>query len=131
MNSPSYDVKDMLEAESALGLVFGTNLFIGSEPTNPKNTTTIFDTSGYPPQLTLTKGENYYYPSIQIRIRNTSYATGWSLIHDIMESLHGRSQETWNSTLYSVIRCSISPAFLDRDDNGLYRFVCTFDLQRR
>ena len=131
MNIVSEDIKDMLVAEVALGLTFATNLFIGEEPITPKNCVTIFDTAGFAPQLTLTKGENYFYPSIQIRVRNTSYVTGWNLISDIKDSLHGRAQETWNDTLYSVIYCSSGPAHLDYDDNGNARFIINFNLQRR
>jgi hypothetical protein len=133
MNAPSVDIEDMLEAESSLGLTFADNLFVGKEPTEPKNTVTIFDTFGGPPQLTLGGQEdgNYYYPSLQIRVRNITYVDGWNLIHDIMVSLHGRAQETWNGTLYTVIYCSSGPALLDWDDNGLVRFIINFNMQRR
>lgn len=131
MNPSSEDIKDMLETESSLGLTFATDLFIGQEPSKPKNCVTIFDTPSFPPMLTLTKGEDYYYPSVQIRVRNASYLTGWALIQDIMESLHGRSQETWNGTLYSVIYCSSGPAHLGWDDNGNAWFICNFNIQRR
>jgi len=130
MNAQSEDIKDMLEAESSLGLTFGTDLFIGKELSKPDNCVTIFDTYGFPPLLTL-DGGGYYYPSVQIRVRNNDYRTGWALIHDIMVSLHGRAHETWNETLYTVIYCSSGPAFLDWDENDRARFVCNFDMQRR
>ena len=132
MNSPSEDVKDMLVAD--LSLVFATDLFIAAEPTLPKNCVTIFDTPGRPPQLTLggkKANENYYYPSIQIRVRNTNYSVGDALIQNIRDSLHGRAQETWNGTLYSAIRCSSGPALLDWTENGQVRFIVNFDIQRR
>jgi hypothetical protein len=131
MNPTSKDIKDMLEAESSLGLTFATDLFIGKEPAMPDDCVTIFDTPGYPPQLTLKKGEDYYRPSVQIRVRNNSYLTGWDLINDIKIALHGVGQETWNSTLYSVIKCSMEPALLDWDEKNRARFVATFDVQRR
>jgi hypothetical protein len=133
MNAPSVDIRDMLEAESSLNLTFGENLFIGKDPTTPQNMVTIFDTYGRPPSLTLggqSEG-SYYYPSVQIRVRNVSYLTGWNLIQDIMTSLHGRAHETWGGTLYTVIYCSSGPALLDWDDNGLVRFIINFNLQRR
>lgn len=131
MNPSSVDIKDMLEAESSLGLVFTENLFIGQEPAEPYNCVTIFDTVGRAPQLTYKKGENYFYPSIQIRVRNANYLDGWQLINDILLSLHGRAHETWNETLYTVIYCSSGPALLDWDDNRRVRFIINFDLQRR
>lgn len=131
MNIVSEDIKDMLVAETALGLTLATNLFIGSEERTPRNSVTILDAPGAAPQLTFTKGENYHYTSIQIRVRNGDYTTGWNLIEEIKTSLHGRAQETWNGTLYSVIYCSSGPAHLDWDENGNARFIVNFNIQRR
>jgi hypothetical protein len=133
MNPQSVDIKDMLVADSTVALTFKTDLFIGKEPSTPKNCVTIFDTSGFPPNLTMDGKDtsNYEYVAVQIRVRNTSYTNGWALIHNIMESLHGRAQETWSSTLYSVIYCSSGPALLDWDDSGNARFVANFEIQRR
>lgn len=130
------DVKDMLEEDSALGLVFGAggNLFINKEPTPPpKRTVTIFSTHGRPPDLTLVgkEGGSYYRPSIQIRVRGVDQRQVEDLINDIVDSLHGRGHESWNGTLYTVITCSSGPALLDWDENGLVRFIVNFNLQRR
>lgn len=131
MNAPSEDIKDMLEAESSsLGLTFATNLFIGKEPMLPKNCVTIFDTPGFPSYLGLNT-VGYEYPSIQIRVRNSGYINGWNLANDIKNLLHGKKQETWNGTLYTVIICSSGPALLDWDDNNNARFIINFNLQRR
>jgi hypothetical protein len=131
MNATSVDISDILEAETALGLTLGTNLFIGREPVTPSDCVTIFDTPGYAPQLTLDGANDYYFPSIQIRVRNTKYLDAESLIHNIMVSLHGRNHETWNSTLYTLIKCTTEPALLDWDENNRARFVVNFDIQRR
>lgn len=131
MNATSIDIKDILEAESSLGLAFGTNLFIGKEPATPVNCVTIFDTVGGLPQLTLAKGEDYYYCGIQMRVRDVNYINGWSLITDIRTILHGRGPETWNGTLYTVIRAINEPALLDYDEKDRPRFVVTFEGQRR
>lgn len=130
MNATSVDIKDMLEAESSLGLVFNTNLFVGREPPKPNDCVTIFDTVGFPPQL-VNDNAKYERPSIQIRVRNTNYLGGWSLIDDIKNTLHGRAQETWNGTLYTIIYCSSGPALLDWDDNNNARFIINFNIQRR
>lgn len=131
MNPASVDIKDLVEADSGLGLTFATDLFIGREPAAPDNCVTIFDTPGGSPMQTFKQGEDYYYPSIQIRVRNTNYLTGWDLINDIKVLLHNRAQETVNGTLYSVIICTQEPALLDWDENDRARFVTSFDLQRR
>lgn len=130
MNAPSEDIKDALVADSSLNLTFGTNLFIGKEPALPKNCVTLFDSGMFPPQLNLVD-QGYEYQSVQIRVRNAHYQTGWALIQDIKDLLHGAAQQTWNGTLYSVIYCSSGPALLDWDDNGNVRFIINFNLQRR
>jgi hypothetical protein len=135
MNSPSEDIKDMLVADSGLNLIFdytdvSRNLFIGREPTLPKNCVTIFDTGVFPQDLSLID-QGYERQSIQVRVRNTDYTSGWNMVQDIKDSLHGRNHETWDGTLYTVIACSSGPAFLDWDDNGNVRFVVSFNLQRR
>jgi len=133
MNASSVDIKDMLEAygdSSGLDVDFAENLFIGKEPKSPDNCITIFDTPGAAPALGLTS-QGYEYPAIQIRVRNRKYIDGWNIIEDIKTALHGRAQETWNGTLYSVIFCTNGPAHLDWDDNGNARFIINFNLQRR
>jgi hypothetical protein len=130
MNACSFDIKDMLVADSALGLVYASNLFIGKEPATPNNCVTIFDSVGFKPQLTL-DNQRYEYPSVQIRVRNSNYLDGWDMIEKIKTSLHGRAQETWNETLYSVIYCFISPTFLRWDENNRAQFVSTYNINRR
>ena len=131
MNPTSVDIKDIIESDSSLGLVFADTLFIGKEPTKPNNCATIFDTYGRPPMQTYDKSEQYYYPSIQIRVRNNDYLQGWNIINDIKVLLHNRAQARWNGTLYSAIICSQEPALLDWDENNRARFVTSFDIQRR
>lgn len=132
MNACSVDIAGMLVADTSLGLTIKTNLFVGKEPTRPDDTVTIYDSYGYPPQLTMNaQAEPYYYPSIQIRVRNRDYRTGYDLAHKIMVSLHGRANTTWGDTLYTVIYSTSGVALLDWEDTGLCRFIINFDLQRR
>jgi hypothetical protein len=130
MNAPSVDIAAMLEADSSLGLELGTDLFIGKEPTSPHNCVTIYDELANTPELSM-GGETYYYPIVQIRVRNIDYRAGWTLINNIMISLHGRAHETWNGTLYTIIFCHSGPALLTWDDNEFVKFIINFNLQRR
>lgn len=130
MNPPSEDIKDMLVAESAFDLVFNTNLFIGRVPARPRDAVTIIDTYGFPEDLGLTD-KGYQRPSVQIIVRNKDYNTGMQLAQDIKDSLHGRKQETWNGTLYTVITCLGAPALLGWDENDVVQFSINFNLQRR
>lgn len=121
----------MLEDDSSLGLIFATNLFIAKEPSSPDNTVTLFDTPGSPEQLTFNPVERYHYPSIQIRVRHISYVTGFVLAQDIVTSLRDRAQETWNGSLYTLIRSTGDPVLLDWDKNNRCRIVINLDIQRR
>ena len=130
MNAPSKDIKDMLVAESGLNLTFNSNLFIGRMPGSPRNAIAILDSYGFPPDLGLTE-VGYERPSIQIIVRNNNYDAGMIIAQNIKDSLHGRSHETWNGTLYTVITCSSGPAPLGWDENSLAQFSINFNLQRR
>ena len=130
MNLPSVDIKDILVAHGSLSLVFGTDLFIGKEPTAPDNCVTIFDTPGYPPDKFHDQSVSYERPSIQIRVRGNSYLTTGALIDSIKNVLHNSGPEVWNGTIYSSIFCSQEPALLDWDQNDRARFVTTFEIQR-
>jgi hypothetical protein len=134
MQLPSLDIKDILEAGD-LELYFNQdssfdNLFIGREPELPKNSVTIFDTAGRAPQLTVDAVTGYEFPSVQIRVRNTDYETGWTLINNIKDLLHGKHNETWNGALYTVIYCASGPALLDWENNCC-RFIINFNMERR
>jgi hypothetical protein len=139
MNSPADDIKDMLVADDdsssgvSLNLVFATNLFVGKEPAKPPNCVTIKDYPGFAPSLSLggKQDSGYEYPSIQIRVRNSSEPDGWALIERIKNSLHARNNQVWNGALYTVIYCSSGPALLEYDDNNRAILVINFNLQRR
>lgn len=128
MQSPSYDIKDMLVADTALGLVFGTNLFVNREAATPDNTVTLFDYGGRN-SLTMDK-QTYEYPNIQIRVRNRKQSEAWRIIYGIYLSLHGRAHETWNGSVYEIIYASGGPALLDWDDNDRCRLIINFNIQR-
>lgn len=133
MNPASDDIREMLEAESSLGLTFAVNLFVGKEPAHPDNCVTIFDTPGGPPSLTLEgkEGGIMHFPSVQIRVRDNSYLNGWGLGQEIHEILHGIHGEVWNGVLYSIIQSTGAPFLLDWDGKDRARFVCTYKIQRR
>ena len=127
----SEDIKTMLTTPSSLALTFGTDLFIGQEPKEPDDCVTIFDTPSFPPDITLDKVDDYYNSSCQILIRNKDYPTGLAFARDIMVYILDRVGETVNGTLYTVIRATGEPSWLDRDQNNRPRFIINFNCQRR
>jgi len=132
MNPTSQDIAAILAAEVSLALVLGTNLFVGKEPATPDDSVTIFDIPGGAPLLTLggKGGGDYFHPSIQIRVRNNAYLTGWDLINDIKTVLHGLNGEIEGTTTYHLIECMLDPFLLDWDTQDRARFVCSFNCQR-
>lgn len=131
MNPASVDIANILAAYPIFGLTFATNLFVGKEPDTPDNCVTIFDTPGEPPERLLTKVPTFVWrPSIQIRVRDTSYIAGWFLINQIQSTLHNRGPEIRNDTRYLTMFCEQEAALLDWDENNRVRFVTTFGLQR-
>jgi len=129
MNSPSEAVKTLL-TQADLGLTFATNLFIGREPATPDNCVTIFDTPGGPPTVFYNNLLKVSYPSIQIRIRNSSYSAGWELAKKIKDLLHNQGNIRINNDDYLLIKCTQEPALLDWDESNRARFVVSFDLIR-
>lgn len=127
MNSCAEDIRDMINTH----LTDPFEISIGKEPELPIDIISIFETEGYKPQLTFNRAEKYSYPSVQIRVRATSYTKGWGQIRDIFDSLHGRGGETWNGSYYSLIACAHDPFLLDYDKNQYPRFVLNINLQRR
>lgn len=130
MNPASQDIQGILAA-AGLGLVAGTNLFLGQEPAAPANVVTIYDTPGDAPMLTMDRTERYDLPAIQIRVRNISYLAGYALIGDIKDELHGLAHQAQGGAVYELVRCDQDPFLLDYDETGRPRFVCNFSIQRR
>jgi hypothetical protein len=133
MNPSSDDIRTLLENESSLGLTFKTNLFVGRQPdgTNaPDDCVTVADTPAGPAHLGVNVSE-YYYPTVQVVVRDNDYVDAMNLAQNIMETLHGRGNETINGTYYTLIRCSSGPTPLAWDDNERINVVVNFELQRR
>jgi hypothetical protein len=135
MNATSRDIVDMLEAYGdssgiSLDLRFADNLHVGKEPSTPIKCVTIYDTGGPGPDLGFTT-KDYCRPSFQIRVRHSKYLEAMSIAEEIKTALHGKAQETWNGTLYTVILCTSDPALLEYDENGNAKVVINFSAQRR
>lgn len=63
-----------------------SNIYIGSLPATPDNVVGIFNTGGYARSMS---GSEVEEPTFQVRVRNTSYATGEALCCSIKDALHG------------------------------------------
>jgi len=128
MNAPSKDIQAMLVADTAVD----TDAFPierGSLQEDAPNCTGIFDVPSGAPQLTMDRAA-YEFPSIQIKVRCADYDTGWAYITSIKDSLHGRANEQWNGTLYTLVQCLNGPGAMGKENQRTI-FVVNFNLQRR
>jgi len=100
-------------------LLTGTTLYIGCMPNSPDNVVGLFNSGGMPRILCGTELE---MPSFQVRIRNTSWATGQALCETIKDTLHG-------STTSSILLCEQSGDILDigRDAQGRQEWTVNFN----
>ncbi len=130
MNAPSQDIATLLET-SDIGLTLASDLFISREPDSPDNCVTLYDTPGSSPVVFMNKNEKYFYPSIQVRIRNNDYRQGYALGKQIVTKLHGEGQTEINDTYYSLIAAQSEPFLLKYDKNNRAIFIINFNLQRR
>lgn len=132
MNTASEDMKDVLEAEAILGLVFKTNLYLFREPAEPDDVVTLFEVGGDPSTLLLSTPENAYQkPSIQIRLRWRDPKEAFELAYKIEKLLHGSPQREINGAFYTMIKSLHPPYLLDWDESNRVRIALNFDIQRR
>ena len=126
-NAPSEDIKDVLDTSSNdLGLAFGTDLFIASLPPEPDNCVCIFD---YPGEAQEQFGHEK--PSVQIKVRNRDYQTGYALCRDIKYLLHDEHNNTViNGTRYIRIFCITDIFPLGQDEKNRYLFSINFRTER-
>jgi hypothetical protein len=90
MKPASDDVRAILDGESALGLTFGTNLFVGEQPKSPDECVTVFDTGPTDedhPDYTLE------YPKVMIKVRGMKegYLDSYALLDSIRTLMNGYS----------------------------------------
>lgn len=133
MNPCSLDIKDILTEDEDLGLVYGSNLYISREPSEPLVCTTIYDPPGGSVDLTAeTKSEGAYsrHP-VQVRVRDVDYLTAMTKAQMIMDRLNGLNNFDLNNTFYALIRCTTPPTLLEWSENNRVIIVINFEIQRR
>lgn len=114
--------KDLAEKLEDLGHgTVGTDIFVRWTPDSPDNAITLTQTSGSPPEPTV----SLEYPNVQVRVRNLDNATGQALIANIMDDLHAITNETIETRLYSVQALG-SWMYIGQDQKDRYMFSCNF-----
>jgi hypothetical protein len=132
MNSPAKDIANMLDGDSGLGLTLLTDLFYSRMVSDPQNAVAVFDTGGANPMLQYNKARSqYYYPSINIQVRNVDYDAGHAVATAIRLFLHGERAITVGDTYYALIKSTNEPQLLHYDENDRAVFIINFDIQRK
>ena len=129
MNAPSEDIKDFLEDEgSALGLVLGTNLFVGEMPETPDECVAVFDSGGEDPE----HDYEYRRPTVQVRIRSEKggQQAGWTLANEIYNLLKAQHNVEKNSTQYVGIWAQGDILSLGKDAIGRFQFSTNYRINR-
>lgn len=116
------DVYTYLDAET--DLTAGTDLFKSRLTESPNNQVVIYNTGGLEPDRYLPTAD----PTFQILVRNTSYATGQSLVNDIVEALHQKTniELVSGSKYFYYIFLMYEPEHIGRDDKGRHEFSINF-----
>lgn len=116
------DVYTYLDAET--DLTAGTDLFKSRLTESPNNQVVIYNTGGLEPDRYLPTAD----PTFQILVRNTSYATGQSLVNDIVDALHQKTniELVSGSKYFYYIFLMYEPEHIGRDDKGRHEFSINF-----
>jgi hypothetical protein len=118
-----------LNATSEICSNFGTtftsnsNLFLFVEPASPTNSITIIPYPGIPPD---TRHKDAQYPSVQIRIKNTSVPTAYKVTKAVINTLHNNDR-VGSNIIMKLFANQSEPLFLKYDAEDYPVFVANFD----
>lgn len=113
--STSQDIAKYLAAQS-VG-TFGTNIFVGREPTAPDECTTIYDTGGQPPD---TDTQDLLRPKFQVRVRSATYEGGYAKQTQIRDLLILNAPIQTADSVFVAIFVDTDFIALGRDDKERY-----------
>ena len=119
-----------LAAEGA-GTV-GTTLFYGTLPDSPDNCTAIYEYGGEPPEGALGNLAvwNHEAPHVQVRTRNTDYATGRLAIEAYFRAMAALVNRSLSGVYYIGAECLQSPFSLGKDENNRWHFAFNVRIEK-
>lgn len=127
MLSPAEHVAGHL-ASLALGALADQGewgIFVGTEPTRPDSSITIYDTGGTQVVVPLED------PTIQVRIRSHSYTDAYAKAHAIRNALLVPTARILDGWLYTGFWLISDIAKIGRDDNNRELLTINFRLMRQ
>lgn len=102
-----------------------TDMFVGHMPDSPNNVITIYESGGYPLDL----AGFLRYPTLQVIVRNESYATARTKIDQIISTLHRTTNTTINGTKYCSIYSTGDAASIGKDDQNRSQLSVNFEMR--
>ena len=137
MNPTSFDIKDLLEDDSSLGLTYETNMFISKmtdQITVPNKCISIFDSPGFAPDHGPADDSLVERPGINIQVRGNigEYVDTYlwaKAIRDFLKAADKHNNEV-NYTQYIGIWSTGDPIFLGYDETLRPLFSLNFNIMR-
>jgi len=123
MNPPSEIVLDHIMANDP-SWIAGENAFISSEPEEPVLCLTVFDYESWVQNPSL----NYDMDHVQVRVRSSSYKSGWKKIKNISLLLNGISPFNYGDDRVEGIWVQVPPMPIGRDSKGNHILAMTLRL---
>lgn len=119
------DIADHL-ATSGVGTV-GTDIFIGQQPPRSNDCITLYEKNGNEPSgyVPLKK------PTIQVIVRNASYATGRAKAETVFDALHRQGNLTLGDNHAYFILATSDVGYIGRDENRRHEWSLNFRLETR
>ena len=129
MTSPAAEIAGYLHTKIG-SLTSASNLFVSYEPAAPVDCVTVYDSGGYAPEQTFDGSNFIRRPTVQVRIRNDSYATGYALAETVRDTLQAVVNQTVGTTRILGVFTVSEPAHLGKiDTNAGLANVWTLNLQ--
>lgn len=128
MSSAADDIADFLE-DDGVGTVAGAGqwgIYVGKEPVKPDDCITVYDTGGNPDNA----DGPFYQPTVQIRVRSTSYALGYAKASEARDKMiipKSRQGVEWEYTGFWLIS---DVAKIGTDDSDRELFTVNLRLMR-
>jgi hypothetical protein len=118
--SAAADIRDYLTAE------LGGTIHANHEPDSPPNSVTIYNTGGLAGDV----DNDFYRPTIQVRVRHLNPEAGYALLEQIMLTLAlpvSFEQGDWR---YVGVGSTTDAEAIGRDDKQRYLIVQNFQIMR-
>lgn len=128
MNSPAHDTALYLELVGATGAIGGSDgwpVFVGREPITPVDVVTCYDTGGTAGPLV-----DLRHPTVQVRVRSSTYNVGWQKMNEILEILVEPFFYAVTGATILGWRTISDAAFIGRDDKDRAVFTANFEMLR-